>query len=103
MAADLVSARQHYMEGDDAMVRPVVFTVMALIVALDPALSMKTERSNDGLKVWLTRGGSYCIREVAVFGKVRCQSEAAWAKEGVTFTRSGAASRMTMTAAQTRK
>ncbi|WP_157602710.1 hypothetical protein [Sphingomonas sp. PR090111-T3T-6A] len=43
-----------------------------------------------GLKVWITRGGSYCIREIAVDGKLRCQSEAAWAKEGVTFTRTTA-------------
>jgi len=40
-----------------------------------------------GLKVWVTRGGSYCIKEIAVDGKLRCQSEAAWAKEGVTFNR----------------
>ena len=39
----------------------------------------------NGLKVLITRGGSYCIREIAVDGKLRCQSEDSWAKEGITF------------------
>jgi hypothetical protein len=75
------------------MLRSVALTIAALIVVPRPAHTMPTPQSNDGLRVWITRGGSYCIREIAVFGKVRCQSEAAWAKEGVTFTRSSAASR----------
>jgi hypothetical protein len=80
------------------MVRSVVLMITALLATSSAAHDMTGAPHNDGLKVWITRGGSYCIRELAVFGKLRCQSEAAWAKEGVTFTRSGEASPPTRTA-----
>jgi hypothetical protein len=85
-------------EGDDAMFRHVALTISALVATSEAPRTMAAAQSDDGLRVWITRGGSYCIRDVAVFGKVRCQREGAWAKEGVTFTRSHAPSQLATTA-----
>lgn len=80
------------------MVRHLVLIAAVLTAASNPAPATTTERSNDGLKVWITRGGSYCIFELTGLEKMRCQSEKAWAKEGVTFSRSSASPQETVTA-----
>lgn len=85
------------------MARHLVLTLAVLMAVSNPAPATTTERSGDGLKVWITRGGSYCIWELTGLEKMRCQSEAAWAKEGVTFSRSDASPRETATADPARK
>jgi hypothetical protein len=71
------------------MICHFAFIAAALILIAGASDVPATPPNNDGLKVWITKGGSYCIREIAVFGRVRCQNAMAWSKEGVTFTRSG--------------